>query len=46
MRGLDVYKRQVYDIRKAMKESKGTGKFRNLFVYEPGRKKGGMQIIR
>ena len=29
-----------------MKESKGTGKFRNLFVYEPGRKKGGMQIIR
>lgn len=35
----------VDDIRKAMKESKGPGNFRNLFVYAPGGKKDGMQII-
>lgn len=35
----------VDDIRKAMKESKGPGNFRNLFGYAPGGKKDGMQII-
>lgn len=35
----------VDDIRRAMKESKGPGNFRNLFVYALGGKMGGMQII-
>ncbi|MFY3170796.1 phage portal protein, partial [Achromobacter xylosoxidans] len=35
----------VDDIREAMKNSKGPGNFRNLFVYAPGGKKDGMQII-
>lgn len=35
----------VTDIRKAMKEAKGPGNFRNLFVYAPGGKKDGLQII-
>ncbi|QQB38182.1 phage portal protein [Achromobacter deleyi] len=35
----------VDDIRAAMKDSKGPGNFRNLFVYAPGGKKDGMQII-
>lgn len=32
-------------IRKAMKEAKGPGNFRNMFVYAPGGKKDGLQII-
>lgn len=32
-------------IRKALKESKGPGNFRNLFVYAPGGKKDGIQLI-
>ncbi|MBM7423803.1 phage portal protein [Spongiibacter marinus] len=32
-------------IRKAMKESKGPGNFKNLFMYAPNGKKDGMQII-
>ena len=35
----------VDDIREAMKNSKGPGNFRNLFVYAPGGKKDGLQII-
>ena len=35
----------VTDIRKAMKEARGPGNFRNLFVYAPGGKKDGLQII-
>lgn len=35
----------VDDIRAAMKDSQGPGNFRNLFVYAPGGKKDGMQII-
>lgn len=35
----------VNDIRKAMEESRGPGNFRNLFVYAPGGKKDGLQII-
>ncbi|QEM80229.1 phage portal protein [Halomonas binhaiensis] len=32
-------------MRKALKESKGVGNFRNLFFYSPGGKKDGVQII-
>ncbi len=32
-------------LRKAMKESKGPGNFRNLFMYAPGGKKDGIQIL-
>lgn len=32
-------------LRKAVKSSKGPGNFRNLFVYAPGGKKDGMQVI-
>ncbi|RCV89736.1 phage portal protein [Billgrantia montanilacus] len=32
-------------IRTALKESKGPGNFRNLFMYSPGGKKDGVQII-
>jgi len=35
----------VDGIRTALKESKGPGNFRNMFVYAPGGKKDGMQII-
>jgi PBSX family phage portal protein len=32
-------------LRKALKDSKGPGNFRNLFMYAPGGKKDGIQII-
>lgn len=32
-------------LRKAMRESKGPGNFRNLFLYAPGGKKDGIQVI-
>lgn len=32
-------------MRQALKESKGVGNFRNLFLYSPGGKKDGVQII-
>lgn len=32
-------------MRKALKESKGPGNFRNLFMYAPGGKKDGIQIL-
>jgi capsid portal protein len=32
-------------LRKALKESKGPGNFRNLFVYSPTGKKDGIQLI-
>ncbi|EPJ56366.1 MAG: bacteriophage p2 gpq capsid protein [Osedax symbiont Rs2] len=35
----------IDNLRKALKDSKGPGNFRNLFVYSPGGKKDGMQII-
>lgn len=35
----------VNGIRDALKNSKGPGNFRNLFVYAPGGKKDGLQII-
>lgn len=35
----------VDGIRSAMKSAKGPGNFRNLFVYAPGGKKDGLQII-
>jgi len=36
---------QVEDLKKALKESKGPGNFRNLFLYAPGGKKDGIQMI-
>ena len=36
---------QVEDLKKALKESKGLGNFRNLFLYAPGGKKDGIQMI-
>ncbi|MFM9768098.1 hypothetical protein, partial [Streptomyces scabiei] len=33
----------VTDLREAMKNSKGPGNFRNLFMYAPGGKKDGIQ---
>ena len=35
----------VNDLRSAMKNSKGPGNFRNLFMYAPGGKKDGLQLI-
>lgn len=35
----------VTDLRGAMKNSKGPGNFRNLFMYAPGGKKDGIQLI-
>ncbi|PHV11328.1 phage portal protein [Chitinimonas sp. BJB300] len=35
----------VEALREAMKNSKGPGNFRNLFMYAPGGKKDGMQVI-
>jgi PBSX family phage portal protein len=35
----------IDSIRKALKESKGPGNFRNLFMYAPNGKKDGIQII-
>jgi PBSX family phage portal protein len=35
----------VDDLRSAMKNSKGPGNFRNLFMYAPGGKKDGIQLI-
>lgn len=35
----------VDSLRKALKEAKGPGNFRNLFVYSPNGKKDGLQII-
>ncbi|SFQ38502.1 phage portal protein, PBSX family [Pseudomonas sp. NFPP07] len=35
----------VTDLRSAMKNSKGPGNFRNLFMYAPGGKKDGLQMI-
>lgn len=35
----------IDNLRTALKESKGPGNFRNLFVYAPNGKKDGMQII-
>ena len=32
-------------LRKALKDSKGPGNFRNLFVYSPNGKKDGIQLI-
>lgn len=35
----------VNDLRTEMKNSKGAGNFRNLFMYALGRKKDGLQLI-
>ncbi|NWD70784.1 phage portal protein [Pseudomonas gingeri] len=35
----------VDELRKALKDSKGPGNFRNLFVYSPNGKKDGIQLI-
>lgn len=35
----------ITSLRQALKDSKGPGNFRNLFVYAPGGKKDGMQVI-
>ncbi|EZQ18943.1 hypothetical protein CF98_00165 [Halopseudomonas bauzanensis] len=35
----------INDLRKALKNAKGPGNFRNLFVYSPGGKKDGLQVI-
>jgi PBSX family phage portal protein len=35
----------VDDLRQAMKDSKGPGNFRNMFIYAPNGKKDGIQII-
>ncbi|MFQ0827128.1 phage portal protein [Serratia fonticola] len=35
----------IDNLRKALKESKGPGNFRNLFMYAPGGKKDGLQLI-
>ena len=35
----------VNDLRSAMRNSKGPGNFRNLFMYAPGGKKEGLQLI-
>lgn len=35
----------IDDLRKALKESKGPGNFRNLFLYAPNGKKDGLQLI-
>ena len=33
------------NLRDAMKNSKGSGNFRNLFMYAPGGKKDGIQLL-
>lgn len=38
-------KDDIDDIRKALKNSKGPGNFRNLFLYSPNGKKDGIQIL-
>lgn len=38
-------KEDIDAIREALRESKGPGNFRNLFMYSPGGKKDGVQII-
>ena len=35
----------INNIRKALRNSKGPGNFRNLFMYAPGGKKDGLQVI-
>ena len=35
----------INNLRQALKDSKGPGNFKNLFMYAPGGKKDGMQII-
>jgi len=35
----------VESLRKALREAKGPGNFRNLFMYAPGGKKDGIQVI-
>lgn len=35
----------ISNLRKALKDSKGPGNFRNLFLYSPGGKKDGVQVI-
>lgn len=37
--------KDIDDLRKALKESKGPGNFRNLFMYAPNGKKDGIQLI-
>lgn len=37
--------KDIDDMRKALKDSKGPGNFRNLFLYSPRGKKDGVQII-
>lgn len=37
--------KDIDDMRKALKNSKGPGNFRNLFLYSPRGKKDGVQII-
>lgn len=37
--------KDIDDIRQALKDSKGPGNFRNLFLYSPGGKKEGVQLI-
>ncbi|UYF99316.1 phage portal protein [Halomonas sp. GD1P12] len=37
--------KDIDDMRKALKQSKGPGNFRNLFLYSPRGKKDGVQII-
>lgn len=36
---------QIDDLRTALKDSKGPGNFRNLFLYAPGGKKDGIQLM-
>lgn len=41
----DLNQEDVNNIRQAMKNAKGPGNFRNLFMYSPNGKKDGIQII-
>lgn len=36
---------QIANLRQALKDSKGPGNFRNLFLYAPGGKKDGLQLM-
>lgn len=45
MTGAAQSRGDVNNIRKAMKSAKIPGNFRNLFMYSPNGKKGGIQII-
>lgn len=40
-----IGRRNEAGLRKALKDSKGPGNFRNLFVYAPNGKKDGLQVI-